>query len=153
MTASAMVPRPRPPGPDSDAGVKALLERYFSLTCSEGIPALKDHLCLELSLFRRHPSGYIDYDDINFEKRTYYDGWASYGQSKLANVLHARELARRLAGTGVTAVSLHPGTTGYKQSNRFDPNPARPYTPTRSSGNSKPVCSVGRGAGAQGPGR
>jgi NAD(P)-dependent dehydrogenase (short-subunit alcohol dehydrogenase family) len=52
--------------------------------------------------------GVIDFDDINFEKRK-YDGWTAYGQSKLANVLHAKELAKRLEGTGVTAVSLHPG--------------------------------------------
>ena len=32
-----------------------------------------------------------------------------YGKSKLANILFARELARRLAGTGVTANSVHPG--------------------------------------------
>jgi NAD(P)-dependent dehydrogenase (short-subunit alcohol dehydrogenase family) len=52
--------------------------------------------------------GHIDFDDLNFEKRK-YDGWAAYAQSKLANVLHARQLARRLEGTGVTAVSVHPG--------------------------------------------
>ncbi|MEM1009424.1 MAG: SDR family oxidoreductase [Myxococcota bacterium] len=52
--------------------------------------------------------GHIVLDDLNFEKRT-YNGWSSYAQSKLANVLHAKELARRLEGTGVTAVSLHPG--------------------------------------------
>ncbi|MEO0605703.1 MAG: SDR family oxidoreductase, partial [Myxococcota bacterium] len=33
----------------------------------------------------------------------------AYAQSKLANLLHARELAKRLEGTGVTAVSVHPG--------------------------------------------
>ena len=38
-----------------------------------------------------------------------------YARSKLANILFTTELARRLAGTGVTANSLHPGTvaTGY----------------------------------------
>ena len=36
-------------------------------------------------------------------------GLAEYSVSKLANVLHAQELARRLAGTNVTAYSLHPG--------------------------------------------
>lgn len=52
--------------------------------------------------------GVIDLDDLHFEDRE-YDGWTAYAQSKLANLLHARELARRLEGTGVTAVSLHPG--------------------------------------------
>jgi NAD(P)-dependent dehydrogenase (short-subunit alcohol dehydrogenase family) len=37
------------------------------------------------------------------------NGYAAYGRSKLANILFTRELARRLAGTGVTANSLHPG--------------------------------------------
>ncbi len=50
----------------------------------------------------------IHFDDLNYERRR-YDGWEAYTQSKLANLLHARELARRLAGTGVTCVSLHPG--------------------------------------------
>ena len=45
---------------------------------------------------------------IGFENRK-YDGWASYAQSKLANLLHAKQLAKRLEGTGVTAVSVHPG--------------------------------------------
>jgi retinol dehydrogenase 12 len=35
--------------------------------------------------------------------------WAAYERSKLANVLFARELARRLAGTGVSVNALHPG--------------------------------------------
>jgi NAD(P)-dependent dehydrogenase (short-subunit alcohol dehydrogenase family) len=52
--------------------------------------------------------GVIELDDLHFENRT-YDGWVSYAQSKLANVLHAKHLAKRLEGTGVTAVSVHPG--------------------------------------------
>jgi dehydrogenase/reductase SDR family protein 13 len=36
-------------------------------------------------------------------------GWHEYAVSKLANVLHAQELARRLAGSNVTTYSLHPG--------------------------------------------
>jgi retinol dehydrogenase-13 len=52
--------------------------------------------------------GRIDFDDLHFDRRR-YDGWEAYAQSKLANVLHARLLARRLAGSGVTAVSVHPG--------------------------------------------
>jgi NAD(P)-dependent dehydrogenase (short-subunit alcohol dehydrogenase family) len=33
----------------------------------------------------------------------------AYGRSKLCNILFTRELARRLAGSGVTANCLHPG--------------------------------------------
>ncbi|MFI5243355.1 MAG: SDR family NAD(P)-dependent oxidoreductase, partial [Gemmatimonadales bacterium] len=39
-----------------------------------------------------------------------YRGFTAYGMSKLANVLFTYELASRLAGTGVTANCLHPGT-------------------------------------------
>ena len=52
--------------------------------------------------------GQIHFDDLHFDTRP-YDGWAAYAQSKLANVLHARALATRLAGSGITAVSVHPG--------------------------------------------
>jgi retinol dehydrogenase-12 len=55
----------------------------------------------------------LDFDDLQVRGR--YSGMSVYGRSKLANVLFTAELARRLAGTGVTANSLHPGTvaTGY----------------------------------------
>ena len=52
--------------------------------------------------------GQIDFEDLHFERRK-YDAWDAYAQSKLANVLHARELARRLNGSGVSAFSVHPG--------------------------------------------
>lgn len=52
--------------------------------------------------------GKIDLDDLFFERRE-YDGWEAYAQSKLANLLHAQGLAKRLKGSGVTAVSVHPG--------------------------------------------
>jgi retinol dehydrogenase-13 len=52
--------------------------------------------------------GAIHFDDLNYERRP-FDSWEAYAQSKLANLLHARELARRLEGTDVTAVSLNPG--------------------------------------------
>ncbi|MCD7469700.1 Short-chain dehydrogenase TIC 32, chloroplastic [Datura stramonium] len=52
----------------------------------------------------------IRFDKINDPKS--YGSFGAYGQSKLANILHACELARRLKEEGVeiTANSLHPGT-------------------------------------------
>jgi len=52
--------------------------------------------------------GEIDFDDLNFENKE-YDAYQAYANSKLANVLHALDLARRLEGTGVSAFSVHPG--------------------------------------------
>ena len=49
----------------------------------------------------------MKFDNINSE--TIYEKWDAYGQSKLANILFTRELAKRLDGTGVTVNSLHPG--------------------------------------------
>jgi NAD(P)-dependent dehydrogenase (short-subunit alcohol dehydrogenase family) len=56
----------------------------------------------------RKQVGEIHLDDLNYEKRP-YNGAEAYIQSKLANVLHAVHLAKRLDGMGVTAVSVHPG--------------------------------------------
>ena len=54
-----------------------------------------------------HKKGRIDFDTFHgFEK---YNAQAAYNQSKLANVLFAVELAKRLEGTGVTSNVLHPG--------------------------------------------
>jgi len=57
--------------------------------------------------------GRIDFDDLQGERG--YSGARAYNQSKLANVLFTYELARRLAGNGVTANALHPGvvSTGF----------------------------------------
>ena len=52
--------------------------------------------------------GEIDFDDLHFDKRE-YDPGVAYAQSKLAIVLQALNLARRLEGTGVSAFSVHPG--------------------------------------------
>ncbi len=49
----------------------------------------------------------INFDDLQASKK--YSAWRAYQQSKLANILFTRELARRLEGTGVTANTLHPG--------------------------------------------
>jgi dehydrogenase/reductase SDR family protein 13 len=50
----------------------------------------------------------IDWDALRRPTKS-VTGLPEYGVSKLCNVLHAQELARRMAGDGVTAASLHPG--------------------------------------------
>ena len=55
-----------------------------------------------------HTGPPFNFRDPNFERRRYRRRRA-YQQSKLANVLFTLGLARRIAGTGVQAVALHPG--------------------------------------------
>jgi len=53
------------------------------------------------------PVGGIQFDNLSGERG--YKGWVAYGQSKIANLLFAKELARRFAGTKKTANAIHPG--------------------------------------------
>ena len=59
-----------------------------------------------------HGQGRLDFDDL--QSRRDYSGYAAYAASKLANVLFARALARRLEGTAVTSNALHPGVVTTK---------------------------------------
>lgn len=61
-----------------------------------------------------HGRAQIDLDDPEFEHRP-YDHYAAYAQSKLANLLMARETARRLGPDATVSVNaLHPGVIGTK---------------------------------------
>lgn len=59
------------------------------------------------SMAHRHAKT-IDFDAVTQKTRT-LTGFPEYAVAKLANILFAAELARRLEGTGVTTYSLHPG--------------------------------------------
>ncbi|MEZ5565297.1 MAG: SDR family oxidoreductase [Gammaproteobacteria bacterium] len=53
------------------------------------------------------PESGIEFDNLSGERD--YDPNKMYGQSKLANHLYARQLAKNMTGTSVTANSVHPG--------------------------------------------
>lgn len=65
-----------------------------------------------------HRGATLDFDDLQGERG--YNGWTAYRRSKLCNILFTRELARRVAGTAVTANCLHPGfvATSFGDNNR-----------------------------------
>jgi len=54
-----------------------------------------------------HRGTALAFDDLQTTRG--YSGWLAYKRSKLCNILFNRALARRLAGSGVTANALHPG--------------------------------------------
>ncbi|HZT52302.1 MAG TPA: SDR family oxidoreductase [Stellaceae bacterium] len=64
-----------------------------------------------------HRGARLAFDDLQTVRG--YSGWLAYKRSKLCNILFTRALARRLAGSGVTANALHPGfvATGFGDNN------------------------------------
>lgn len=86
-----------------------------------------------------HLGGKINFNDLHLRKG--YNGWKSYAQAKLANVLFTYELAHRLTGSGITVNCLHPGVVGTRFAvNRKTgkPNPlmalAKPFMLTPAQG-------------------
>jgi NAD(P)-dependent dehydrogenase (short-subunit alcohol dehydrogenase family) len=83
---------------------------HFALTglLLETMLSVADSRVVTVSaLADRMPAG-IDFDDLQREKS--YSGMAVYAQSKLANLMFAYELQRRLSSEGTTiAVAAHPG--------------------------------------------
>jgi len=55
-----------------------------------------------------HTHGLVDFEDLQSQRR--YGGLTAYRASKLENLMFTYELARRLAGSGVTVNAMHPGT-------------------------------------------
>lgn len=55
-----------------------------------------------------HTHAHLDLDDLHLSRG--YSGWTAYSNAKLAQILFTAALAQRLAGTGITANALHPGS-------------------------------------------
>ncbi len=55
-----------------------------------------------------HVGARLDLDDLGYERRR-YSGFGAYNASKLANVIFARTLARRLGRSEVRVNAVHPG--------------------------------------------
>jgi len=67
----------------------------------------------------RAPRGGIEFDNLSGARD--YAPWKAYGQSKIANILFAKELARRLDGTKKTANAIHPGVIFTNLSRHMNP--------------------------------
>jgi NAD(P)-dependent dehydrogenase (short-subunit alcohol dehydrogenase family) len=80
---------------------------HFALTALL-LDRIRDRVVTVSSSF--HWFGRVDLDDLNWERRK-YRRWAAYEQSKLANLLFACELARKLeaAGSPLKSYATHPG--------------------------------------------
>ena len=85
-----------------------LLTNLLTDALKAGAPSRVVNLSSFFHEFSIGRAGAIHFDDLNYHHRP-FDSWEAYAQSKLANLLHARELGRRLAGTGVTTASVNPG--------------------------------------------
>lgn len=67
----------------------------------------------------RAPRGGIEFDNLSGGRD--YEPWKAYGQSKIANILFAKELARRLEGSKKTANAIHPGVIFTNLSRHMNP--------------------------------
>ncbi|WP_375489089.1 oxidoreductase [uncultured Jatrophihabitans sp.] len=72
------------------------------------LPAVRDRVVTLSSIF--HYVGRINLGDLNWQRR-HYRRWGAYAQSKLADLMFAHELGRRLAERDSTVISsaAHPG--------------------------------------------
>ena len=58
---------------------------------------------------KAYKNGKIDFQNLNPQDSMTYSSFVAYSQSKLANVLFVRSLAKRLEGAKVTVNAVHPG--------------------------------------------
>jgi NAD(P)-dependent dehydrogenase (short-subunit alcohol dehydrogenase family) len=68
---------------------------------------------------RQAPVGGVEFDNLSGDKG--YKPLTAYGQSKIANLLFAKELQRRFAGTKKTAYAVHPGVVATNLARNLGP--------------------------------
>lgn len=82
---------------------------HYALTrlCLESLAPRGRVVAVSSEAHRAAPRIGIDFDNLRGEKK--YSAWSAYGRSKLANILFAFELGRRLSDPTMMAHALHPG--------------------------------------------
>ncbi|XP_018609725.1 retinol dehydrogenase 12 [Scleropages formosus] len=93
-------------GYETQFGVNHLGHFFLTFLLMDMLKQSAPSRVINLSSFV-HSMGRIDFEDLNSERS--YHPVKAYVQSKLANVLFTRELARRLEGTGVSVYAVDPG--------------------------------------------
>ncbi|KAL2812684.1 short-chain dehydrogenase [Aspergillus cavernicola] len=73
------------------------------------VPVLNDGASIVNVSSSGYQLGPILWDDLSF-KKTPYNKWHAYGQSKAANILFSAAIARKLANRGIISFGVHPGT-------------------------------------------
>ncbi|WP_286255259.1 SDR family NAD(P)-dependent oxidoreductase [Streptomyces graminofaciens] len=106
--AGAMVPERRitEDGHETSLQINYLAPFLLQSLLHERLSASRTHTVITSSL--AHWSGRIRLDDFSFDRRRYSTS-AAYSDSKLADLLFTREIARRTPQTGITATAFHPG--------------------------------------------
>ncbi|KAE8551331.1 hypothetical protein EYB25_005216 [Talaromyces marneffei] len=66
-------------------------------------------LCLTSTAWMSHPSDGITFSTLRTPQRGFMGSYFRYGQSKLANIVYAAELARQYPDTNIRFISVHPG--------------------------------------------
>lgn len=93
-------------GYEAQLGVNHLGHFLLTLLLLDSLKAAQKARIVNISS-GAHKWGRIHFEDMNLE--TNYSVMKGYGQSKLANILFTKELAKRLSHTDITVNALHPG--------------------------------------------
>lgn len=80
---------------------------------------------LSSSAHSQAPKGGVELDNLDGAKG--YTAWGNYGQSKIANILFAKELARKFEGTKKTANAVHPGVIATNLGRHMSPALGVPF--------------------------